>query len=157
VALASAFPFGRSDAASVTTTFQVTANVDVSCTVSATVLDFQSFTRTASTPLTAQSNIQVDCTNGATWELGLDKGLHGADVQNRAMANDTAQSVLLNYGLFADPAHTINWGETIGTDTVSGTGTGVVQDIGVYGRIPAPQSSVTPGGYSDTITATLTF
>jgi spore coat protein U-like protein len=157
VALASIFPLGPSDAVTVTTTFQVTANVAVSCTVSATILDFGTYDRTATSPLTAQSNIQVNCTSGAIWELALDKGLHGADVATRAMANDTAPAVLLNYAIFADPARTINWGETVGTDTVSGTGTGVVQDIGAYGQIPALQSAATAGGYSDTITATLSF
>ena len=154
MAVATIFPLGQSDAATVVTTFQVTANVAVSCTASASALEFATYDRTSSSPLTAQSNIQVNCTSGAIWELALDKGLHGTDVTSRKMINGT---VLLNYAIFSDPAHTINWGETVGTDTVSGTGTGVVQDIGVYGRIPAPQPTVIPGGYSDTITATLTF
>jgi spore coat protein U-like protein len=154
LAVASIFPLGQSDAATVVTTFQVTANVAVSCTASASALDFATYDRTSSSPLTAQSNIQVDCTSGATWELGLDQGLHGADVTSRKMINGI---VLLNYAIFSDPAHTLNWGDTIGTDTVTGTGTGVTQEITAYGQIPALQTTVIPGGYSDTITATLTF
>ena len=72
------------------------------------------------------------------------------------MANES-DGVLLDYGIFQDPAHTLNWGDTVGVDTVSGTGTGVVQEIGAYGDIPKRQSQVTAGGYSDTITATITF
>jgi spore coat protein U-like protein len=157
VALASIIPLSQSDAVTTTATFQVTANVAVSCTVSATVLDFGTYDRTATSPTTAQSNIQVNCTTGAIWELALDKGLHGADVTSRAMANDTDAAVLLNYAIFSDPAHTINWGETVGTNTVTGTGTGTVQDIAAYGQIPALQATVSAGGYSDTITATLSF
>jgi spore coat protein U-like protein len=63
---------------------------------------------------------------------------------------------LLNYGLFTDATRTTNWGETVGTDTVSGTGTGATQIVTVYGRIPATQN-VGIGGYVDTITATVTF
>jgi spore coat protein U-like protein len=157
LALASTLPVGAGDASTQQTTFQVTANVEVTCDVSATDLDFGTYNKNANVPLDAQSNIEVDCTKGANWNLGLDKGLHGADVEHRAMANDTDTSVLLEYAIFQDPAHTLNWGETVGVDTVSGTGTGVVQEIGAYGEIPKRQTNVTAGGYADTITATLTF
>ena len=62
----------------------------------------------------------------------------------------------INYELFSDPAHTTNWGDTVGTDTVSGVGTGAVEVVNVYGRIPAAQNPAV-GGYADTITATITF
>jgi len=157
LALASLFSITQAEAATVTTTFNVTANVQVSCAVTATDLAFGTYHPNNANPLLAQSNVLVTCTNGAAWDLALNKGLHGTSVTQRAMANDTAPSVLMNYQLFSDPAHTINWGETTGTDTVSGTGTGAVQEIGVYGRVPSQQSTVQAGGYSDTITATLTF
>ena len=157
LALAATLPVGPSDASTQQTTFQVTANVSVSCDVSASDLAFGSYNKNAGSPLDAQSNVQVNCTNGTNWNLGLDKGLHGVDVQNRAMANNSASSILLDYAIYQDPARTVNWGNTIGVDTVSGTGTGVAQSIGTYGRIPAGQTTVTAGGYSDTITATLTF
>jgi spore coat protein U-like protein len=157
LALAATLPVGQSDASTQQTTFQVTANVNVSCDVTASDLAFGSYNKNAGSPLDAQSNLQVDCTNGTNWNLGLDKGLHGADVQNRAMANNTDSGVLLNYAIYQDPARTVNWGDTVGVDTVGGTGTGVAQSIGAYGRIPAGQTTATAGGYSDTITATLTF
>ena len=62
----------------------------------------------------------------------------------------------LAYALYQDSAHTINWGNTVGTDTVSGTGNGSAQTLTVYGEVPAGQS-VTPGAYTDTITATITY
>jgi spore coat protein U-like protein len=63
----------------------------------------------------------------------------------------------LNYGLFSDAAGTVNWGNTVGTDTVEGVGTGGPQVITVYGVLPGGQSTAAPGGYVDTITATITF
>jgi spore coat protein U-like protein len=157
LALASLAPISQVEAATTTTNFNVTANVQVSCAITATELAFGTYNKNAKAAVEAQSNVLVTCTNGSTWDLALNKGLHGASVTTRAMANDTAPAVHLNYALFSDPAHTVNWGETAGTDTVTGTGTGVVQAIGVYGQVLANQTSVTAGGYSDTITATLTF
>jgi spore coat protein U-like protein len=157
LALACALSVGQSDASTQQTTFQVTANVEVTCSVFASDLEFGTYDPKAAQPLDAQSNVSVDCTKGANWELGLDKGLHGADVMHRAMANDTDSAVLLDYAIYKDPAHTLNWGDTIGVDTITGVGTGVVQDIGAYGVIPKRQTDATAGGYADTITATLTF
>ena len=157
LAIASTLVATPSGASTQQTTFQVTANVSVACAVSATNLAFGSYSAATTTALDAQSNVSVDCTAGANWELGLDKGLHGADTSTRAMANDTAPTVLLNYAIFSDPARTVNWGNTSGVDTVTGVGTGVIQEIGAYGRIPARQTTATAGGYSDTITATVTF
>ena len=62
----------------------------------------------------------------------------------------------LMYSLFKDAARALNWGNTVGADTMSGTGTGSLQTIPVYGRLPASQPAV-PGGYVDTIIATVTF
>ena len=47
-------------------------------------------------------------------------------------------------------------GETAGVDTVAGTGSGVAQDIDVYGRVPANQTS-SAGSFADTVTVTVTY
>ena len=72
----------------------------------------------------------------------------------RSMTGPAA--ALLGYGLFKDASHTINWGVTVGTDTVAGTGNGLAQPITVYGQIPAAEY-VQAGAYSDTVTATITY
>lgn len=63
---------------------------------------------------------------------------------------------LLAYALYSDSGRTTNWGNTVSTDTVPGTGNGSAQTLTVYGRIAAAQY-VTPGSYADTITATITY
>jgi spore coat protein U-like protein len=65
-------------------------------------------------------------------------------------------SYTLNYSLFSDSARTVNWGNTVGTDTVAGTGNGSGQSIIVYGRLPGGQA-LNIGTYTDTITATVTY
>jgi len=139
-------------AATATTTFQVIANVQVTCTIRATELNFGDYIGLS---LSAQSQITVNCTNTAQWNVGLNAGTApSATVTTRQMTGPPP--FFLSYSLSSDPAHTINWGNTVGTDTESGTGTGGAQTITVYGRVPASQPAG-PGGYRDTIIGTITF
>jgi spore coat protein U-like protein len=63
---------------------------------------------------------------------------------------------LLGYSLYQNLGHSTNWGNTIGTDTETGTGNGALQPLTVYGQLPAGQI-VALGNYTDTITATVTY
>jgi len=134
-----------------TTTFQVTATVQATCLISATDLAFGTY---IGVQTDATSTITVTCTNTTPWTIGLNAGTApGATVTTRRMINGAAQ---LAYALFRDAGRTLNWGNTIGTDTLSGTGTGIATPLTVYGRVTAAQFPA-PGGYVDTITATITF
>jgi spore coat protein U-like protein len=62
----------------------------------------------------------------------------------------------LSYALYQDSSHTTNWGNTVGTDTKSGSGNGSAQTLTVYGNLGGNQYP-TPGSYSDTITATISY
>jgi len=68
----------------------------------------------------------------------------------------TFGSNLLSYSLYEDSGHTTVWGQTIGTNTVTGTGTGLPVTQTVYGQIPA-QQAMPVGAYTDTITVTVTY
>jgi spore coat protein U-like protein len=134
-----------------TTTFQVTATVVATCTISAAALPFGNYTGSLAS---ATSNITVTCTNTTPYTVGLNAGTSsGATVTNRSMTGPA--SALLGYKLFSDSGYTTNWGNTTGS-WVSGTGSGAAQPLPVYGQIPAGEY-VAPGAYSDTITATITY
>jgi spore coat protein U-like protein len=106
------------------------------------------------TAMNQTSTVQVQCTNTTPFNIGLNAGTAtGATVTTRKM---TSGSNTINYSLFRDAGMTSNWGQTVGTDTVSSTGTGAVQSFTVYGQVPA-QSTPAPGAYSDTITVTVTY
>ncbi|MFY0084261.1 spore coat protein U domain-containing protein, partial [Acinetobacter baumannii] len=45
----------------------------------------------------------------------------------------------------------------ISTTAYSGTGTGAVQTVNVYGRIPAGSTLPSAGSYVDTVTVTVTY
>jgi spore coat protein U-like protein len=152
LALVSSLQVSPATAATVTTTFAVTTNVNALCTISASDLVFPDFT---GVQVDGQSSITLNCTNSAQWNVGLNAGTFaGATVTTRAMTGPGGSS--LNYELFSDAARTTNWGNTVGTDTVSGVGSGGVEVVTVYGRLPA-SSNPAVGGYEDTITATITF
>lgn len=140
--------------ATVTATFTVSTNVVTTCVVSATPLSFGTYQGTSNQDST--STITVDCSNTAPYNVGLDAGTStGATVTTRAMTGPTG-ALPLHYSLFSDSALTVNWGNTVGTDTVAGTGTGNAQDLIVYGRVPSGQGN-RAGTYTDTITATVTY
>jgi spore coat protein U-like protein len=132
-------------AATATTTFAVTATVQASCSVTATALAFGTYSSLAAS--TSTSSVSVTCTTTTPYTLGLNAGLNGT-VPARAMKSG---AVLLNYGLFTDAAYTTNF-----ATLASANGTGSAVATTVYGQIPASQY-VTPGAYTDTITATVTY
>jgi spore coat protein U-like protein len=134
-----------------TTTFTVTATVVKDCGVSATNLAFGNYTGAVNN---STSTVTVTCTNTTTYTVGLSAGLAtGATVTTRKMQDGT---YLLNYALYSNSTHTTNWGNTAATNWVAGTGSGIAQPLTVYGQIAAAQY-VTPGSYTDTITATVTY
>jgi spore coat protein U-like protein len=138
-------------ASTANTTFAVTSSVVASCTISATSLAFGNYTLSQ---LDATSTLTLTCTSGTAAAIGLNAGTgSGATVTVRKM---TSAGNTLNYALYQDAGRTTIWGNTVGTDTVSTTGTGAAQTITVYGRIPASQTSPI-GSYADTVTATVTF
>jgi spore coat protein U-like protein len=135
-----------------TTTFSVTVTIAKACSVSATNLAFGTYTRTQ---VRATSTISVNCTNLAPYNVGLSAGLAtGATVTNRSMTGPA--SALLKYQLFSNSGYTTNWGNTVGTDTVAGTGNGSTQPLTVFGQIPAGEFTA-QGNYTDTIVVTVTY
>jgi spore coat protein U-like protein len=136
-------------AATATTTFNVTATVPTSCSVSAGGdLAFGSYT---GTQIDATTTVSITCTNGTAYTAGLDDGLNYS-APNRRMANGTAY---LNYELYSDSGRTTRWGNATGS-WVSDTGTGSAQSKTVYGRLAGSQTLVV-GSYTDTITVTITY
>ena len=144
-------------AATVTGSLPVTATVISNCAIGtiATVA-FGNYDPTSATANNNQGSINVICTNGTTYNIGLNPGTFaGATVTTRRMTG-TPPGTPLSYSLFRDAGRTLNWGQTIGTDTLALTGTGATQTSTVYGQIPALQV-VTNGSYNDTVTITVTF
>ena len=135
-----------------TTAIHMRAAVAASCSVTANTLSFGVYNKAR---LDGTTTLLATCTSTTPFNIGLDQGVApGATVTTRKMTGPGSQR--LSYSLFRDSARTLNWGNTVGSDTVSSTGTGVGQSFTVYGRMPASQVAGA-GTYQDTITVTLTF
>lgn len=143
-------------AATATDTFDVTATIVASCTISAGNLAFGNYDPLSATNTDGTSTVTVTCSNGAAYNVLLDGGISG-NVAARTMDDDATGTQTLNYQLYSNAGRTTVWGETIGTDTVTGTGSGSAQNLTVYGRIPNGQTTPPIGAYTDTITATVDF
>jgi len=137
-------------------TFDVTATIVASCTITAGDLAFGNYDPLAVANTDATSTVTVTCSNGAGYNVLLDGGL-STNVAARTMDDDATGTEFLGYQLYSDAGRSTVWGETIGTDTVVGTGNGAAQNLTVYGRIPAGQTTPSVGAYTDTVTATVDF
>lgn len=147
-----AVPLTPAMAATATATIGITATVQATCLISANPLAFGNYTGSQVSTATALS---VTCTNTTPYNVGLDAG-EGPNnsVTGRQMTGPAGQH--LSYSLTTDAGHAANWGNTVGSDTVSGTGNGSAQPYLVNAVVPGNQY-VSPGAYSDTVTATVTY
>ncbi|MCZ7447334.1 spore coat U domain-containing protein [Agrobacterium rhizogenes] len=138
-----------------TTNFNVQITIQAACQInSAGNLDFGT-NGVIGAPIDVTSQIVVQCTASTPFSLGLSAGAgSGATVANRLMTSTAGATI--SYSLYTTAAHSTVWGNTVGTDRQTGTGTGAPQNFTVFGRVPA-QTTPAVGVYTDTVTATLNY
>jgi spore coat protein U-like protein len=143
----------NASAATATSTMAVTASVVAACTVSASALAFAAYSGTA---VDGTADLTVNCTNDAPYTIGLGAG-NGTDATTAArVLTGSLEGTTMNYGLYQDAAYATVWGDTVGTDTLAGTGDGADQTIPVYGRIVAGQNG-SVGTYTDSVAVTVNY
>jgi spore coat protein U-like protein len=135
------------------TSFSVTATVVSTCNVGATSVSFGT-AGVLNANKDAQGTLSIQCSPTLPYTVSLNGGNSGAtDPTQRKMSFSGAN---VTYGLYRDAAHTLGWGSTVGTNTTSGTGSGVTQTQTVYGRIAA-QTTPRPGTYTDSVVVTVGY
>lgn len=147
------------NATTATNTFQVTATITSSCTVSGTALSFGSAIDPLATgvPLDAASTLTVTCSNTTPYAVSLNAGANAGGASNFSARTMKSGSNTLGYQLYLDSGRTTVWGDgTASSSTKSSTGTGSAQTLSVYGRVPS-LANVVPGTYTDTVTVTVTY
>jgi len=133
------------------TTFTAQANVPSNCNIAARNIDFGSH-GILNTAVDAAGGLNVTCTQGTSYSIGLNNGLTGTGPTTRRM---TLGDQAVAYGLYKDAARSQPWGSS-GGDLVQGTGNGATATLPVYGRVPA-QRTPSPGTYTDTVVVTITY
>jgi len=137
--------------------FTASATVPSNCRAYTTTdLDFGSIPGVITSNSDQTSTIGMTCTGRTAWQVGLNNGNNASGSIRRMRLGATGNYVA--YELYNNPARSsaTRWGNTLTTDTVPGSGTGVAQSLTVYGRVPAPQSAAA-GSYSDIITVTINY
>ena len=136
-----------------TTIVAGSAKVNSTCTVSVLPIDFgviQSNSQNQKSTLLTST-----CTKGTSFTVVLSTG-NSNDFSNRYM-NLTDNSDQLKYNIYLDNFYTNILGDgNNNTVILSDIGTGEDQIYTIYGKIPTGQY-VSPGNYSDLITATLSY
>ena len=108
-------------------------------------------------PLTITTSITVQCTSNTAYNVGLDAGnSSGAPTVTTRKMSGAFASQTVSYSLYRNAGLTQNWGNTPGTDTNGGTGTGAAVVFPLFALVPA-QTTPQAGSYVDTITATITY
>jgi len=136
--------------------FDVTLTIIANCTIAAQPLNFGSTQGVLATAVSVNTTLSVTCSNTTPYNIGLTAGTGtGSTTAARVMSGTGANTSTVAFNLY-QAAGTTNWGNTQGTDTKSGTGSGTAQTLTVYGVVPA-QSTPQPDTYKSTITATVYF
>jgi spore coat protein U-like protein len=152
---------GSADAAvysngSRTSTFDASIKIIADCTIAANALDFGQSQGVLAATVNATTTLNVTCTNTTPYNVGLNAGTGtGSTTSARLMSGTAANTSTVAYNLSLTSGGS-NWGNTQGTDTYAGTGSGVLQNLTVYGSVPA-QATPQPDTYKSTITATVYF
>ena len=136
-----------SDAVNLNVKVTINATCDIQ-TASPTDVDFGSVLSSAIDVDNAGS-LSVNCTNGTVYSIGLDEGQNFSSTRRMIKGTD-----FVAYNLYRDAGRTLPWGNIAGS-VLSGTGSGAVQVIPVYGRIPSANSP--SGDYADVVIATVTY
>lgn len=129
----------------------VSVNVIKSCTVAPSVLNFGAVQPSSVKHSDAAATTSVVCTRGTPYLVKFSGGNPAPAGQRRMRL--PGQPAELNYQVYADPARTSVLQNASG---LSGSGEGVAQQYGVYGRVFSNQFPA-PGAYTDTLTMTVEY
>ena len=146
--------FNMAYAATASAPMQVTATVDSKCNISAGNMGFGTIQLGGTSP-TANSNVTVECTKDTAYSIAFNGGLNNLSGAYRLKHATLNQ--YLDYMLSAGGSpNQIIPNQTIQTGVGAGLGSSLATVIAIQGSIN-PNSNVSAGNYSDTITVTVTY
>jgi spore coat protein U-like protein len=139
---------------SATANLNVSATVKANCTVTTVPVNFGNYDATTGAAVDQSGAVKLTCTKGTPATISL--GLGGAPLAGqRTMAGGTPPANL-RYELYSDAGRVTVWNDTTGKVSMTAPDN-TEQTYAVYGRILSGQTTVSQGGYSDTVLATVNF
>ncbi|GLU29505.1 spore coat U domain-containing protein [Brucella sp. NBRC 12950] len=165
--LFSAGTIGAAQAGKATGSLQVKVAIRASCTVTSgnnSIMDFGTLDNLNDTFHNAQTdpatNIQVQCSNGIPYSIGLGPGLNPLDYTTQHTRRMKSGSEYVSYYLYTDAARKSIWLDGSeggrGLYVPSTPGSGTVQKYGIYGQIPQ-QKTPSAGAYTDTVVVEVNY
>ena len=136
----------------------VSADINVSCTISTTDLSFGTYdgiVANVSQDLTETATISTNCTTGSIGIITMGGGQYGAWNRRsriRRMKNEGSNSYL-KYEIYADAGHTFVWNydQTRMRTVTEVVGNGAPQEMTIYGKVFKNQGDAETGSYTDTV------
>jgi spore coat protein U-like protein len=140
----------------------VSASIGTACTITTTALAFNAYDAVganASTDLDAEGVVTSTCSIGSSGNIKMGQGLNPGDdssdaIPLRRMVAGSDATSFLNYSVFSDIGMTAVWENATG---VAYTGSGISQDLVVYGSVPAAQTGAVVGSYTDTLVVAINY
>ena len=142
------------------------------CTVSSTGMAFGTYQPLAfagkliSADITSNADVRVTCSGllaTGSYTISVGPSMYGTGnlISTRYLKNTTSGGAYMAYNIFTESAYTTIWGNGSTGSMVTGTsalilGTSTTNHV-VYGKVPAGQSTLKAGNFSDALTMTLTY
>ena len=136
----------------------VSLTITANCTITASTVPFGS-TSSLATVINQSGTLNVTCTNTTPYTVGLDAGNVATSTVNARLMAGLATgntTTTIPYQLYSDSARGTVWGNASGS-WITGTGSGALQTLTVYGQVPTAASTPKPDAYQSTVIATITF
>jgi len=154
------------DMITVTATLDISATVPPNCVFGTnTNITFGAYdpidtNATSGSDLTDSGEIKYTCTYGIspyiTLNQGNNPGTNSSNESPKRRLKKGSENAYLSYNIYTDVDRTTVWGNT-GTTGTSGTGNGIEQTVTLYGKIAKGQNVPVGTGYTDTVTATISY
>lgn len=120
-----------------------------------TPMAFGAYDVLSAAPLDATATFQLRCTKADNAVVSLGASSNGSRGTNPREMKHATLPDLLTYNLYRDAGRTQVWGDTAGATLNMYVAANNRPFISIYGRIPAGQTNVTAGLYSDSVVLTV--
>lgn len=145
-------------AAQVDSPMAVTATVTGTCLLTANPMTFSNSITTLAAAVTAASTLDLDCTAGIPYKIGMGAGNNGLGFPNTTRRMSDGASHFMTYDVYIDAGYGNRFDDVItggAANTISANGAGAIS-IPIYGKIPT-QTTPPAGTYSDSLMVSVTY